>query len=105
MGHKNWKEPRNKKEKRFKEERPKIVRPTQNDAWKALQDWAWQIRRETYLNCGVPEKDIPPLFFRETTNYYDKQYRGDPKKGPRNSGLSSTSKRGNNKRRKSRKPT
>jgi len=73
MGHRNWKEPRKKKEKRFKEERPKQVRATQNDAWKNLKEWFWSIRYKTWSDAGYSDEEINDMFIKkEPTNYYDR---------------------------------
>jgi hypothetical protein len=68
-----WKQPpklRSERTKKFKEKRPKHVRPTQNSAWKRLEEFFLQNRIRTLQQCGFTEEEI--LDYLKNTNYYDR---------------------------------
>ena len=79
-----WKTP--KKEKRFKEERPKQAKSSQNDAWKNLKEWFWSVRKSTYLSCGFTEEQFNDYFKQDRTKYYEQRHNQHIEKTSRNRG-------------------
>jgi hypothetical protein len=60
-----WKTPklRSDKTKRFKEDRPKHVRATQDPAWLNLRKWFLAVRYKTLKQCGLSEQEIEDYMY------------------------------------------